>query len=78
MLVVCEIDKLITDKESVLSLTESETEWHVHIYLQLGKHASAPIEGQVKGSTRPTKWYQSVEHCKDLLQHSKKKSKRSS
>lgn len=37
---------------------ENKIESHVHIYLQVGSSALAPIECQVKGNTRPLEWSQ--------------------
>lgn len=44
-----ETGKLITNKQNVLSLMETETGKHMHIYLWVGEYASVTLKGRPMG-----------------------------
>lgn len=53
-----ETDKLIAVKEHVLSLMESETAPHMHIYSWVEECTSVHFEKQAERNTMPPKWSQ--------------------
>lgn len=71
-LIVCETDKLIDDKENVLSPVESETELQVCIYFRVGDHASVCFEGHAVKNATPSEWSDPINT--GPKNHSRKKS----